>query len=74
MAQYYFDYSSVVIATTTIAVGTSVYETKKVSSNTKDLTKNWLPIDCGVIVANVGVEKKGSSCIRVSDSGPRRCR
>jgi hypothetical protein len=48
MAQYYFDYSSVVILTKTIAVDTSVYETKKVSSSTN--TQNCLPIDCGVIV------------------------
>ena len=61
MAQYYFDYSSVIIATTTIAVGTSVYETKKVSSNTIVRTQNCLPVDFGVIAANVSLEEKGSS-------------
>ena len=50
-----------VIATTTIAVGTSVYETKKVSSNTIVRTQNCLPVDFGVIAANVSLEEKGSS-------------
>jgi hypothetical protein len=51
----------VVIANTTIAVGTSVYETKKVSSNTFVITQNGLPVDFGVIVANASLEEKGSS-------------
>lgn len=31
MAQYYYDYSSVVVLATMVAVATSVYETRKVS-------------------------------------------